>query len=347
MEEVVIKHVLDAVHFTLKNQRQYLDPIKMEKADSLIVPYIEENFEYSEGEFAVKYPGRVILAGDKRIVPIVIRYYAIMQDNLSLLKRLEDEKYNFSGNQNSINYFVLDKQLSSKFKTNEYIRDLKKYGVVFEHFYSTLRGLDYREREKILVDFADIVKKRPNLMQVGTKGHDYPNLLTRRNIDLFGKDFLLSLDDKQIRLVNSFYFQITEDNINEIKELVIKYPNFSMPIPLYREILDYFTVDELGNMSVKDMRLYEIATKNHLIDRMKELLSKNPEFDCPDNFIRYEIFRVIDNETILSLSNEVMEELSKVRLVELNNVYVFPVKKINRIIMKDKLKKKIEGIHKK
>jgi len=114
--------------------------------------------------------------------------------------------------------------------------------------------------------------------------------------------------------------------------------------PLYKDIFDKFTVDELGVMSYKDIQLYQAADKVGVIDRMKQLLKLNPDFTCPIEFIRYEIFKVLDNETILGLSEEVMEEIASIKFVESKDVFVFPVKKINHIIMKHNIKEKIEGI---
>lgn len=351
MEEVVKKNVLDAIHFILKLQRQYIDEDKMKKADELIIPYVENNFEYDKNEFKVKVFGAPVLVNDKRIFPIVIRYYAIVQDNLSLLSKLEEENYSFKGIQHVIKFYALDKQLSNKFKEKDYIRYLKKNDDCIEHFYNTLRGLNHHEREVILKEFSEIVKADPTVLEVGKEDDEFFNFLTRRNIEYFGKDFLLSLDDKQRKLVNSFYFQVDDSNISKIKELVIKYPDFKMPIPLYVDILNMFTVDEIGTMSDKDIELYAVADKKHLLPRMKELLEINPSFDCPKEFINKDIFW-LTNEEILDLDWETMEEISKIKRKELNDgTFVIPVNKMRATIDKSKenknkneLKKKVDGI---
>lgn len=342
MEEIVKKNVLDAVHYILRNQHQYLDEEKMNKADELIIPYIEDNFEYKKDEFKVKKFGAPVLSNDKRIIPICIKYYAIMQDNLSLLEKLEEMDYSFVGVQHSIKLFALDKQLSSKFKEKDYIYYLKKNNTCIEHFYNTLRGLDHHERELILKEFSLIVKEDPTTLEVGREKDGFYNFLTRRNIELFGKDFLLSMDKKQRELINTFYFQIDDSNISKIKELVVKYPDFKMPIPLYVDILNMFSVDEIGTMSDKDIRLYAAADKFHLLDRMKGLLEVNPEFDCPKGFINKDVFNWLTNEDILKLDYETMEEIGKIKCVELKNAIVFPVNKINSIIHKNERKKKVD-----
>ena len=344
MKEIVKKNVLDAIHHILKEQHQYLDEEKMNKADELIIPYVEENCDFDEKEFKVKVFGVPVLSNDRRIFPVVVMYYAIMQDNVELLKRLKEKDYSFGGVQHSINIYALDKQLSSKFKELDYIRYLIKYGKSMEHFYLSLRGLDNHEREKVIRDFSDIVKADPTVLKVGEDEQDSCNYLTRRNIELFGKDYLINLDEKRRKLLNSFHFQINEENVESVRELVDKYPDYNNFLPLYKDVLALFSVDDLGNMTDKDAKLYAAAYKNKVIYRMKELLSSKPDFDCPIDFIRYEIFKVLSNEEILELDYDVMDEISKIKYVELDNVYVLPVKKINSIIHKDKFKKRKDEI---
>ena len=347
MEERAINNVLEAIHYLLKIGHIDVSDEQLKKTDDEIIPYIKDNFEYDEKEFRVINHGVPRLANDTRIIPIAMRYYALVQSNVDLLNKLEDSGYEFTNNRRAIKFYALDKQMSTKFKERDYIRYLIRHDPVFEHFERTLIGLNRHDREGYIREFADIVKSDPTVLEVGSSKDDNCNFLTRRNIELFGKDFLLSLNDKQRNLVNSFYFQIDKDTVEKIKELVIKYPDFNMAIPLYRSILDSFTVDELGTMPIGHTKLYEVAVKNNVVNRMKNILKVNPAFSCPIKFIRYEIFKVLDDETILNLSKDAIEEIAALKILELDNAYVFPVKKINKIVSKDISKKKKEGFFKK
>lgn len=338
MEQVVIKNVLDAVHSTLRMQNQHIDSSILEKADYEIIPYIERNFSYEEKEFKVIKHGIPKLANDKRIIPIVIRYYAICQNNVNLLEKLEESDYNFLNFNRTIKFYALDRQMTSKFKEKDYIRYLKKNDELLHQFYISLNGLDYHRREKIIKDFSEIIKRDHSTMNVGSREGEY-NYLISRNIELFGKDFLINLSNYGRKILNSFYFQIKEEDVSKIKSLLEEYSNTNISTSLYKLGLDYFSVEELGNMCIKDVRLYEIALKKDLIDRMKSILSKKPEFDCPPNFIREEIFRVLDDDEIINLSEDAITKIASLKIPEVENVIVLPISKINRIVLLDKFKR--------
>lgn len=350
MEEIVKKNILDAIDYILKFQHQDISDEKRSKANEKIITYVEDNYDFSDVNFSVIRHDIPLLLRDKRIYPIVIKYYAITQDNLDLLKKLEEEDFSFLGLHHVVKFFALDKQLTNKFKEKDFIKYIKKYDTVFEHFYGTLRGLDHKEREQYFKDFAEIIKSDPTTLKIGDNSSINCNFLTRRNIELFGKDYLINTSDKQRNLINTFSFHIDEDSIDKIKELIEKYPDINISFPLYNEMFNDFTIDELGNMSEKNSRIYEAAVKNHIVPRVKELLKERPDFDPPISFIRKEIFRVLDNDTILSLSDDAISEISSLRIPEMEKVLIFPVKKINKIVFMDKLKRKKEetiGIHKK
>ena len=347
MEERAIKNVLDAIHYLIEVRHIHISDEELKRLDDEIIPYIKDNFEYDEKEFRVIQHGVPKLANDSRVIPIAIRYFAIHECNLELLKKLGEAGYDFLNDKRAIKFYALDKQMSSKFKERDYIRYLMKHDKVFEHFERTLIGLNRHDREKYIKEFAEMVKSDVTVLNIGSGKHENCNFLTRKNLELFGKDFLLSLNEKQRNLINSFYFQIDKEDAEKLKELVIKYPDFKMIIPLYSSVLNAFTIDELATMPYEHVKLYEVAMRNDLIDRMKNILKMNPAFTCPLSFIRYEIFKVLDDETILKLSDKAIDEIASLRFVESKKVYVFPVKKINKIVAKDIPKKKKEGIFKK
>ena len=339
MDYFVLNVVINTIHSILNNQNVHFDEETMNKADEEIIPYIRENFQYKDSEFKVKHKS-LLLNNDKRVFPIVIRYYAICQDNLDLLEKLNDANYNFINSSKSFNFFALDKQMSSKFKERKYIHYLMNNNNVFLSFYRSIRDLSFEEREKIIKDFSDIIKENPDTLKVGEDGSC--NYLIKRNIKYLGKDFLVKINKKQRNLLNSFVFKIDSNNALAVKELIIKYPDLDMPNLLLQGVLNKLSTDEIGNMSSKDMILYIDAIKCDMVDRVRDLLIKNPNFDCPEGFIRYEIFGVLNNDTILSLSDDAKRKIANIKYVVLNDAYVFPVKKINKVVAKDKIKSKFE-----
>ena len=112
----------------------------------------------------------------------------------------------------------------------------------------------------------------------------------------------------------------------------------------------YFTVDEIVQMSEKDQDLYLYAIRRKCVPRMREILALNPDFTCPEGFIREGILRSLSNDTILELTEEGKREIAEIVLHDLDDTVVFPIQKINKILfhdqirkMKQKIKEKIVG----
>ena len=65
----------------------------------------------------------------------------------------------------------------------------------------------------------------------------------------------------------------------------------------------------------------------------------NPEFACPIDFIRPEIFKVLSDEEIVSLTKDGINEILSIKIPEIDNVLVMPVKKIRKVLAHDEKRK--------
>ena len=153
------------------------------------------------------------------------------------------------------------------------------------------------------------------------------------------KEFLLRLNNTQREIINNLNFVLNEEDVSKIKELFAKYPNYTGNINFSSELLSCFSVDEISSMSLKDSILYEEAIKKGLLERMKSILSLDSNFNCPLPFIRKEIFDSITDEDIVGLTELGKEEILSINIPEIENVIVKPIKKINKIVFKDKKRK--------
>lgn len=340
MSDLVIKNVLDAIHYVLERNEFDFNEKQLEKADNEIIPYIEE-LDIDEKEFKIIQHGSPVLSYDKRIDSVLIRYFAIIENNTSLYNSLIEEGYDFKKKHNGFKFYALDRILTLHMKNNEYIKLLMKHDEVVDKFYSSLRGLDRKEKEEYCIKFIDIIHRDASVMKIGYDKEDNNNYnyLTKRNIELFGSDFLVNTNSNQRNIINCLYFHMNEEDASIIKELLTKYPECKLNIFIDKDVLHNFTIDEIVNISLKDAKLYETAMKACVLDRMKELLKLKPDFDCPLSFIREGIFRVLDNDTILGLTEEGIKDISKIVIPEIDNVVVMPVKKIRKIVFMDNLRK--------
>jgi hypothetical protein len=345
MRNIVIDNVLDAIHYILGRNGFEFSERQIARADDYIIPFMED-LDISEKEFNVITPGAPKLASDRRITPLVVRYFAFIEDNISLYNELVEEQFILSEG-NKIKFYALDRIFTKHFRKNEYKNMLEKNSEAISSFYYSIRGLSQEEREKYGKAFSDIVRVDHTTLNVGNDREDginYYGFLSKNNIDVFGGEFLLKLNKKQRKIINDLHFNLTEEEASKIKELFEKYPDYGSGIPLNSKFLKLFSIDELYSMTVKDYVLYETAIDSNVFKRMREILSIDPLFDCPKGFIKEEIFRVLSNEEIVDLSDEAKEKIARLRIPEMDNVLIMPFSKINGIVLLDKASKKIDSI---
>ena len=335
MNKIVEKNVLDAIHYILEHNGFKFTPEQISLSDDFIIPFIDD-LDIDSKEFNVVTMGVPKLVTDKRIIPLLIKYFAFIEDNMDLYTDLKKDNYIFYEN-HSIKFYALDRVITSNFNNNEYIGLLSKYENVISKFYFSIKGLDKEEKEKYCNEFGDIVNIDQTTLNVGYSD-DNCNFLIKRNLELFGKEFLLKLNDNQRNMINNICINLTEEEASKIKELFTLYPGYTSNIDFSSEILKHFSVEEIALMSNKDLVLYKEAVKVGLLQRIRNILFLDSEFNCPINFIREEIFRVLTDEQIVGLSDEAKKEIISV-IPEIDNVLVMPIKKINKIVSRDEKKK--------
>lgn len=344
MEKIIIDNVLDAIHYTLKRSGFTFSGKQLSRADEFITSYISE-LDIDSKEFTVKTVGAPKLVHDRRVIPLVVKYFAYLEDNIGLYNELIDDGYIFSEGP-KIRFYALDRLVTGNFKRNEYKNLLSKDEEALSSFYYSLREIEDDKKEQCAKDFSDIVHIDHTTLTVGNNGESgisHYNYLTGKNILLLGKDFLLKIGKEQRNIINNISFNYNEKDALKIKELFTKYPSFN-GIPISIEILHNFSIDEISTMNIKDYVLYKVALKNNLFDRIKQILESNSSFDCPKGFIREEVFRVLTNEEIISLSSDAKDKIANLEIPKIDNVLVMPIKKIRSIAFKDKIHEKIESI---
>lgn len=342
--DIVVKNVLEAIHYVLEHNEFEFTNKQIEKADEIITPFIKE-LNIDSKEFNVITYSAPKFAYNKRIEQLLIKYFAYIEDNISLYEELLKDKYIFTGKQ-GIKFYALDRVMTSNFKINEYKNLLYRHEEPISKFYFTLKGLSKSDKEKYSKEFSDIVHIDQTTLKVGFDKYEninHYNYLTKENIEYFGKDFLLRLDEDRRNIINNINIKLSKEDAKKIKELLIRYPNYSGIIDLSNELLSNFSIDEINAMSKKDAILYETSIKANLLYRMRNILTINPEFNCPTSFIREEIFKILSDEEIINLREDTKTKISE-SIPEIDGVIVLPIKKIKRIVFNDKIMNKFDSI---
>lgn len=350
MNKIISTDILNGIHHLLKINNIKFDDELIEKADSEIIKYIEENVELEEEKYKIAHYGGAVFLKDSHCAEIFVRYIAITQDSVSLLEKLNKIDYKFNNGHNYNNIFVFDKRLSSRFSEDKYVMLLEENTDVFRKFHHSLRFIPEEEINSVVDDFVEIIKKAPRILKYHDAEDNYDrhnNLLTAKNIQIYGKDFLINSNNNQRRIINSINESLSDAQLNKLKYILINYPDFVPKIELSSKLFNMFDIYEIIGMSEKDARLYTVAFERGLETRIRRILLLDENFDCSDKFIQEEIFRVLDDETIISLTDEAKWEISEMKIPKMNNVLIMPIKNINKIVAKDKKRREKMGIEEK
>lgn len=342
--------VLDSIHSLIRISNVSIDTSAFKKADEEIKSYIKErvNVVEKKDDNTLVLRHKELKIPKNILIDLALQYYAIANDNLKLLGVLNGRNFNFVDGQ-KIKLYVLDKNFVSKFSFNKYVDLISKEEIVFRRFYNSMFGLTSGEKDKYSEVFSEIICTNPNICVDKTKTDTFDagyltGLLTPRNIELFGKDFLLKCNLKQRRIINSLGSHLGIDDLNKVFSLLKKYPEFDCKINLDSELLKILSIDEIANMSTKDIFLYTkaLSKDSYLVERIHNILQINHDFICSECFIRPEIFKTLSDEEIAGLTHSGVEAIEQIKIPLIKNVYVMPIRKVNRAVVKDnKLKKKL------
>ncbi len=337
--------IINSIHSVLHLSGQRPDNSTLNKFDVLIRDYILSNYNCEKEKRGFVHSFHEIVMSPREIEPLVLRYFAMINDNLSLLEKLKGKNFDFLVNYYNFKLYALDRDFSSKFNEEKYIDLLLNQEEVMRRFYGTIRKLPIDEKKEMISTFSEIMQVNSNLTKdpKSVDNHLLVNLMSYTNLKYFGKEFILKSTIYQRRILNSLDNFLSDDDYIKIKELLEKYPRLEPKIPLNSEVINLFTFEELNSMSHKDSVLYMQVMENGFLSRVREILHLCPSFSCPLDFLKPEILKVLSNEIIVSLSDEAKLEISRIPIPYINGVYVMPVKKINKVVSKDcKMRKKEE-----
>jgi len=338
--------LLDKIHYMIRINNQIISEEKMEEIDPIIRKELEDTFDAEESRARIIKKNMPLSVTTRDLLPFVIKYYAMAEDNLDLLNKLEKSTFQFNGYEGITYLYALDKQLSSKFTEEQFIDLLVNNQKIVERYYNSLHFLTKEEREESMSSFARIMKANPKIVDRNgahrRQNKKYYNLLTQRNIEFFGEDFLINATPEQKEVINDLIINLEPHDLLKVKQILEKNPHFRPKIELKSVILNSFSVEEIAKMSLKDALLYETALSAGLFDRMHSILKLDPNFNCPIEFIKPEIFGCLDNKDIIGLTNEGKKEIAHVRIPQSVHAIIYPHLKINGLVIKDKRRKRKE-----
>ena len=93
---------------------------------------------------------------EKVRLSFVLYYTALYYDNVELLQLMLKEDINFVQSCWQYNLAYLDKSISSKFDSKDYVAYIKRFGYVFMSFAKTIENLPEERREEYIAKFSSL-----------------------------------------------------------------------------------------------------------------------------------------------------------------------------------------------
>ena len=345
---VLAKSILYEVKHHLKNNYQILESDKEKATDEEILKIIYSTIMLLQSKETSCIPIDLMKSENTPIINKILSklmeyYMAIYNDNLDLLYQLLDNNFYFGSFPSKDNLFVLDKNLSSNFEQDEYVRLVIKNKDVFKNFYNLYQYHIIKKDEpknnldKIMQRFCSIMHKNSDIAACKyCIDHKADHLLTFNLLNLLSEDEILNLNEEEKYMLDDFTDK--KDGLTQAKlDLVLKHKVYKKMIYLYFErFYKYFSIDELKELSIDDTIMYSEAfiTRRHplyyrlfchdncnleakAVNKIKNIKKINKEYNFKlDNII----YDALSEDEILSLSEEDLESLSLYCHLFLNDI---------------------------
>lgn len=342
INELEEKKIIDELHNTLINSNIVLKEEPRKLADEKMTKILEDGLiqelleKYKKDQTKKKKTFDENKAFEEIEFIILKFYYAIYNNNVDLYGKIANDKISLGKSMEDNKLYLLNKELTSIFKNDkEYYDFIKKYDPAIKRFYVSIGNKDTELRDKRIKTFTNIIKKDNNYL--GRKSKDTPpiymNLLTERNIRVFGEDFLKNATYRQKEVINSINYKMLDEDLEKVKYLIKKYPNYEIKTKLTDKYLNSFTIDEIATMNGKHTIMFTKAAEEGIIPQLMEVLKINEKFECPSSMINEPVFTLLDSETISMLSDNAKVQISKLQKMDTIG------KDIRKIVNKD-LKKR-------
>jgi len=366
--EILSKNILNDIKNKLINNNVVLEKNQELSTDMKMLKIIES---VVQNDYEFIYKDKDAFEKDienkelnSYVMSSLIQYYmAIYHENLDLLHKLLDNKFNWeSDTEYKMNLFVLDKRLTSNFSENELFDILEGNTLLLRNFYRSLyRYKDDKEidEEKFIKMICNILKRNKDIGK--SKWPRCNHLFTVDLLMNFSEDEILNLTDTQKHILDGF--ENDKNKGTELKLNLIKNYNYSKNLIYWEQFDTYFTIDEILNFTDSDIELFSKIFNSEFdeledydiivplaIQKIKNIKKINPNFDYKLYAIVYD---VLSEEEIMSLSIDGVNNINhccfQYRYSKFESEYNLTEKNLRRWIKNkkrdDSLKNKILKLH--
>ena len=245
---------------------------------------------------------------------LVLYYTALYYDNVDLLQQMLASDVRFE-NSYLLGLQYLDKSISSKFETNDYIKKINSFGKIFTQFSRSIQNLSDEERKKYIEKFVKLFNIKYEDMITAAKEYKgygsyvLENLFVKGNLDTFEYNSYRFADTKQLELINfcngKKYNEETTARLNHL----IQNTSFSNKLCDFDLMMSIYSDDELAKLE------YGASSFLSHYSETPEMLQKAIEFVALRPEIAFYVEACVSKERFMKTSNyvliEVMDHISK------------------------------------
>lgn len=245
---------------------------------------------------------------------LVLYYTALYYDNVDLLQQMLDANVKFEKNY-LLRLQYLDKSISSKFDTKDYIEKIKRFGEIFVNFDKSIKNLSDEEKKKYSQKFSSLFKLKYREMckrQKEYKGYSeymLENLFVKGNLDTFEYNTYKYADNKQLELINFCnghqYNKATTAKLNYL----IQNTNFSNRLEDFDLMTSIYSDYELAKLD------YDASCFLSYYSETPKMLQKAIEFIELKPEMAFYVKHYVSKEKFMKTSNyvliETMNQVSK------------------------------------
>ena len=248
------------------------------------------------------------LENEKIRLSLVLYYTALYYDNVDLLHELLKADVRFEYNC-YIALQYLDKTISSKFETKDYVEKVKIFGYIFKNFVKSIENLSEEQREIYSKRFATLFNLKYQDVCDATKEYrGYPveplgKLFVKNSLDTFDDNAYRNADNKQLELID-FCGSIThnKETCARLNNL-ISCTNFSNQLCDFDLMMKLYTDEELETLE------YDVSyCLSHFSDT-EEMLKKAIDFVKLRPNLAFVIVACVSKERFMKTSNHVLIEV--------------------------------------
>ena len=316
--DVLSKNVLNDVKNMVRRNYIVLEKEQEKKTDKKMLDIIKSVLEGNDELLYKKEEEKEDSKLNDYVIRSLIQYYvAIYNDNLDLLHKLLDNGFTWYGiSKYDMNLFALDKRISSNFSEEKYLDILESNVDLLSNFYSSLhikKQKDKINEDELINKVCNILKKDKNVSK--TKRKDLIFLFTVDFLNYFSEEEILNLNNEQKSILENYS---SGGYINLALKLIKDY-NYSKELIYWDDFEKYFTIEEILDLSDKDIGMYDCIFGYHLdvgdhniiistaIKKIKEIKKVNSDFNCRLNVL---VYSLLTKEQIMSLSEEAIDEIN-------------------------------------